>query len=119
VWNYDNHNNYLKKHGHYKQLYKLFAALASGQKSHDTVFEAFLYNFENANYFVLEGARAHVQTGSWVHPASYTMNTGGWGALSPGIKRPEREADHLYQSVAHVKNAWRFTSIHIFSQHGV
>jgi hypothetical protein len=33
-----------------------------------------------------------VQTGSGVHPTSYTMGTGG--GLSSGVKRPEREADH-------------------------
>jgi hypothetical protein len=32
-----------------------------------------------------------VQTGSWVHPASYPT---GMGALSPGVKRQGHEADH-------------------------
>jgi hypothetical protein len=34
-----------------------------------------------------------VQTGSGAHPASYTMGMGG-GAVTPGAKRPGREADH-------------------------
>jgi hypothetical protein len=32
------------------------------------------------------------------------------GALSLGVKRPGREADHLPPSSAAVKNAWRYTS---------
>jgi hypothetical protein len=32
------------------------------------------------------------------------------GAPSPGLKRPEREADHSLPSNADVKNAWRYTS---------
>jgi hypothetical protein len=32
------------------------------------------------------------------------------GALSPGIKRPGREADHSPPSSAEVKNVWRYTS---------
>jgi len=41
-----------------------------------------------------------VQTGSKSHPASYPM---GKGALSPGVKRPARESDHLPPSSAEVK----------------
>jgi hypothetical protein len=33
---------------------------------------------------------AHVQTGPGAHPASCTMGTGSF----PGVKRPERVADH-------------------------
>jgi hypothetical protein len=33
-----------------------------------------------------------IQTGSGTHTASYPMNT---GHLSPGVKRPGREGDHL------------------------
>jgi hypothetical protein len=33
------------------------------------------------------------------------------GALSLGVKRPEREADHSLPSSAKVKNAWSYTSI--------
>jgi hypothetical protein len=32
-------------------------------------------------------------------------------ALTPGVKRPGREADHSPPSSAEVKNAWRYTSI--------
>jgi hypothetical protein len=35
--------------------------------------------------------RYRVQTGSEAHPASCPMRT---GAVSPGVKRPAREADH-------------------------
>jgi hypothetical protein len=31
-------------------------------------------------------------------------------ALSPGVKRPRREADHSPPSSAEVKNAWSYTS---------
>jgi hypothetical protein len=34
------------------------------------------------------------------------------GALSLGIKRSGREADHSQPSSAHVKNAWSYTSTH-------
>jgi hypothetical protein len=34
----------------------------------------------------------------------------GTGALSPGIKRPGREADHSPPSSAEVKNAWSYIS---------
>jgi hypothetical protein len=40
--------------------------------------------------------------GSGAHPASYPVGT---GALSPGIKRPGREADHSPPTSAEVKNA--------------
>jgi hypothetical protein len=42
-----------------------------------------------------------VQTGSGADPASYPMGT---GALSPGVRRPGREADHSSLSNAEVKN---------------
>jgi hypothetical protein len=32
------------------------------------------------------------------------------GALSPGVKRPEREADHSPPASAEDKNAWGYTS---------
>jgi len=35
----------------------------------------------------------------------------GTGALSPEVKRPEREADHLPPSNAEVKNVWCYISI--------
>jgi hypothetical protein len=40
------------------------------------------------------------QTGSWAQSASYLMGT---GALSLGVKRPGREANHLPPSSADVK----------------
>jgi hypothetical protein len=56
-------------------------------------------------YFFL---RRRVQTGSGAHPASYPVSTKE--ALSPGVKRPGREADHSPKPCAKVKNAWSFTS---------
>jgi hypothetical protein len=44
--------------------------------------------------------RHRVQSGSGAHPASYAM---GMGALSLGLKRPGREADHSPPSIAEVK----------------
>jgi hypothetical protein len=44
--------------------------------------------------------RHSVQTGSGAHPTSYPMGT---GAISLGIKRPGREADHSPPSSAEVK----------------
>jgi len=41
--------------------------------------------------------RHRIQTGSGVHPASYTIYTGG---CIPGLKRPGREADHSPPSSA-------------------
>jgi hypothetical protein len=51
-----------------------------------------------------------VQTGSGVQPASYLMST---GESFPGVKRPEREADHSPPTSAEVKKTW----IHTFSHH--
>jgi hypothetical protein len=55
---------------------------------------------------VLGGARIcslqDVETGSEAHPASYAMCT---GALSPGVKRPGREAGHLPPISAEVKSS--------------
>jgi hypothetical protein len=44
----------------------------------------------------------NVQTGSGAHPASYTAGT---GAVSPGIKRQGREADHSVPSRSKIKNS--------------
>jgi hypothetical protein len=41
------------------------------------------------------------------------------GALSLGIKRPLREADHSPPSSAEVKNAWSYTSTTPVRLHGV
>jgi hypothetical protein len=48
-----------------------------------------------------------VQAGSGVHTTSYPM---GNGALSPGIKRPEREADHSPPTSAEVRKMWIYIS---------
>jgi hypothetical protein len=53
-----------------------------------------------------------VQTSSEVHPTSYPM---GNGALSPGIKRPGREADHSPPDSAVVKKMWMYTSTHPYA----
>jgi hypothetical protein len=41
------------------------------------------------------------------------------GALSLGVKRPEREADHSPPSSAKVRNAWSYTSTPPLRLHGV
>jgi hypothetical protein len=41
------------------------------------------------------------------------------GALSLGVKRPGREADHSLPSSAEVKNEWSYTSISPIRLHGV
>jgi hypothetical protein len=46
-----------------------------------------------------------VQNGSGAHPAPWVP-----GALSLGVKRPGREADHSPPSSAKVKNTWSYTS---------
>jgi hypothetical protein len=48
-----------------------------------------------------------IQTGSGVHPTSYPMDT---GALSPGVKRPGREADQSPPASVEVKKMWIYTS---------
>jgi len=48
-----------------------------------------------------------LQTDSEVHSASYLMGT---GVLTPGVKRPGREADHSPPSTAEVKPEWSYTS---------
>jgi hypothetical protein len=54
-----------------------------------------------------------VQTGSGVHPTSYTMGTGGF---SPEVKRPVLEAYHSPPTSAEVKKTWiyTFTSPYVF-----
>jgi hypothetical protein len=49
-----------------------------------------------------------VQIGSGAQPVSYPMGT---GALSLGLKRPGREADHSPTSSAEIKNAWSYTAL--------
>jgi hypothetical protein len=41
------------------------------------------------------------------------------GAVSPGVKQQEREADHSPTSSAEVKNSWSYTSTHPIRLHGV
>jgi hypothetical protein len=48
-----------------------------------------------------------VETGSGVHPTSYPVGT---GALSPGVKRQGREADHSTPAIAEVKKMRIYTS---------
>jgi len=52
--------------------------------------------------------RHRVQTGSGGNLASYPIGAGG---SSPGVKRPEREADHSPPSISEV-NAWSHISTH-------
>jgi hypothetical protein len=57
-----------------------------------------------------------VQNGSGAHqpPIQWVP-----GALSLGVKRPRREADHSPPSSAEVKNAWSYTSTPPIRLHGV
>jgi hypothetical protein len=57
-----------------------------------------------------------VQNGSGAHPASYQWVS---GALSLGVKRLGREAEHSPPSSAEVKNAWSYTSTPPIRLHGV
>jgi hypothetical protein len=47
------------------------------------------------------------QTGSEVHPPSYSLSTGN---SFPGVKRPGREVDHSPPTSAEVKKMWIYTS---------
>jgi hypothetical protein len=49
-----------------------------------------------------------IQTGSGAHPAPYPMGTGG--AISSGVKRLCREADHSPPTSAELKNTEIYTS---------
>jgi hypothetical protein len=53
-----------------------------------------------------------VQTGSGAHPISYTMGT---MALSPGVKRPGREADRSPPTSADVMKTWIYTSTPLYA----
>jgi hypothetical protein len=55
-----------------------------------------------------------VQTGSGAHSVTYSLGT---RVPFPGVKRPEREADHLPSS-AEVKNARSYTSTPPIRLHG-
>jgi hypothetical protein len=43
----------------------------------------------------------------WGPPNLYPLGT---GALSPGVKRPGREADHSPPTSVEIKNTWVYTS---------
>jgi hypothetical protein len=60
------------------------------------------YRLDRPGIEIPVGARffAHVQTGPGPHPASCTMGTGYF----PGVKRPERGADHPPPPAAEVEN---------------
>jgi hypothetical protein len=60
--------------------------------------------------------RYHVQTISGAHQASYD-----WApdVLSPGVKRPEPEADEFSPTSSEFKNACSYTSIPPISLDGV
>jgi hypothetical protein len=48
-----------------------------------------------------------IQTCSAAQPASYPVTT---GAVSPGVKRPEREDNHSSSSSTDFINVWSYTS---------
>jgi hypothetical protein len=56
-----------------------------------------------------------VKTGSGTSPVSYSMVIGG--LFSPGLERPEREADHSPPSSAEVKDEWSCISLPWCAQH--
>jgi hypothetical protein len=70
------------------------------------------YGLENRRSRVRFPARSgnffhhRVQNDSGAHPASYPTGTRG---SFPGVKRPEREADHSPPSSVEVKNEWSYT----------
>jgi hypothetical protein len=47
----------------------------------------------------------------------YTQPPIQWvpGALTPGVKRPEREADHSLPASVEVKKVWLYTSIPLYA----
>jgi hypothetical protein len=60
----------------------------------------FIHNCIYANVFIVLPALGPIQPPiQWVS-----------GAVSMGVKRPGREAEHLPPSSAEVKNAWSYTS---------
>jgi hypothetical protein len=64
-----------------------------------------IFHFTSASRTALEPTQPPIQ---WVS-----------GALSLGVKRPGREADHSPPSSAEVKNAWSYTSTPPIRLHGV
>jgi hypothetical protein len=72
-------------------------------------------------FIVVEYISLWTQSGNfWIHPRKYynTQIIIPW-ALSLGVKRPGREADHSPPSSAEVKNAWSYTSTPPIRLHGV
>jgi hypothetical protein len=70
-------------------------------------------------YFVIDSVRKLLDTPSDVSAATMSISVLGpneppiqWipEALSPGVKRPGREADHSPPSSAEFKNAWSYNS---------
>jgi hypothetical protein len=61
----------------------------------------------NRTRAVLPLASRYTQTGSGVHPTSYTMGT---GSSFLGVKRLGREVDHSPPTNAEVKKVWIYTS---------
>jgi hypothetical protein len=47
------------------------------------------------------------------------LPSSGCRSLTPGVKRPGREADHSPTSTAEIKNAWSYTSTPPIRLHGV
>jgi len=47
-----------------------------------------------------------------------SLLSNGGGILSPGVKRPEREGDHLTPATAEAKNTWNYTSTSRIRLHG-
>jgi hypothetical protein len=54
-----------------------------------------------------------VQTGSGVHPTSYTMGTEGFFLW--GVKRSGREGDHSPETSAEIKKMWLYTSTSFYT----
>jgi hypothetical protein len=47
------------------------------------------------------------------------LSNGYWGALSPGVKRPGREADHSPSASAKVKKMWIYATTTPICLHGI
>ena len=58
----------------------------------------------------------NVHTVSGVHATSPSLAV---GVLTPGVKRLEREVNHVPSSSAEVKNEWSYTSTPYICLHGV
>jgi hypothetical protein len=56
---------------------------------------------------------------NWRYRTICLLSSGLTGALSPGVKRSRREADHSPPSSAEVKNAWKLYIHSPIRLHGV